>query len=112
MRRYFLLALLLISFSAHALQSVRVGSQVLVVGDSAARVKELLGNPSVRGKSSGADKSKARKGASKSSSKSKGKAKKGKAEAKGETWQYRRDGHTTSFTIVDGKIAHIEDIAR
>ncbi|RDS79090.1 DUF2845 domain-containing protein [Dyella monticola] len=112
MRRYLLVTLLITSFSAHALQSVRVGSQVLVVGDSAARVKELLGDPSVRGKSSGSNKNNARKGAPKSSGKRKGKGKQGKSEAKGETWQYRRDGHTTRFTIVDGKIAHIEDTAR
>ncbi|HUA80368.1 MAG TPA: hypothetical protein VL997_08355, partial [Dyella sp.] len=72
MRRWFFyLALLMAAFSAHALESLRVGSQVLSVGDSAARVKALLGNPSA--KVSGSSQSGARKGASKSSGKGKGK---------------------------------------
>lgn len=108
MRRYLFLTLLITTFSAHALQSVRVGSQVLVVGDRAARVKELLGEPAVRAKGSSSGKSSARKGTSKSS----GKNSKASAKDKGEKWQYLRDGHTTTFTIVAGKIAHIEDVAR
>lgn len=110
MRRLFYVALLMAAFSAHALESLRVGSQVLSVGDSAARVKALLGNPSVHAKSSSSSKSSARKGTSKSSSK--GKGKKAGAQGKGVQWQYRRDGHTTTFTIVDGKVSHIEDVAR
>jgi hypothetical protein len=100
--------LLIATFSAHALESLRVGSQVLVVGDSAARVKDLLGNPSVHAKSANSDKG----GLRKTTSKSSGKGKKAKAQGKGEQWQYRRDGHATTFTIVGGKVAHIEDIAR
>jgi hypothetical protein len=34
------------------------------------------------------------------------------AKDKGEKWQYRRDGHTTTITMVEGKVAHIEDVAR
>jgi hypothetical protein len=108
MRRYVLFMVLLVcSVSAHALESLRVGSQVLSVGDSAARVKELMGNPAVRTKG-GSDKR-----PSKNASKVKvGKSKRAAAKEKGEKWQYRRDGHTTIFTITDGKIAHIEDMAR
>lgn len=108
MRRYFFLALLITSFSAHALQSLRVGNQVLVVGDSAARVKELLGEPAVRAKGSSSSKSAARK----ANPKTPGSSKNAGTKDKGEKWQYRRDGHTTTFTIVGGKIAHIEDAAR
>jgi hypothetical protein len=108
MRRYVLLALLITSFSAHALQSLRVGSQVLVVGDSAARVKALLGEPSVRAKPSNS--SKRTKSTSKAKSSSRGRT--AGAKDKGEKWQYQRDGRFTTFTIVDGKIAHIEDVAR
>lgn len=100
MRRYLLLALLVASFSAHALQSIRVGSQVLVVGDSAARVKALLGEPSVRAKASSSSTGKKNKGRSAS------------AKHKGEQWQYEREGRITIFTVVGGKIAHIEDVAR
>ncbi|WP_233840925.1 DUF2845 domain-containing protein [Dyella sp. 2HG41-7] len=112
MRRLLCFALLVMTFSAHALESLRVGSQVLSVGDSAERVKELLGKPSGHAKSSGSSKSGARKGASKSSGKGKSKLKVASAENKGTQWQYRRDGHTTTITIVDGKVAHIEDVAR
>ena len=108
MRRYLFLALLIISFGAHALQSLRVGSQVLVVGDSAARVKALLGEPSVRAKASSS--SKRTKSANRVKSSSKGKS--AGAKDKGEKWQYQRDGHFTTFTIVGGKIAHIDDVAR
>ena len=109
MRRYVLFMVLLVcSVSAHALESLRVGSQVLSVGDSAARVKELMGNPTVRSKG-GSDKSSRKSG---SKSLSVGKSKRAIAKEKGEKWQYRRDGHTTIFTIANGKIAHIEDVAR
>jgi hypothetical protein len=109
MRRYFLFAILLVcSASTHALESLRVGSQLLVVGDSAAKVKQLMGMPSVRTKGSGEKSS----GKTKGSSKSVGKSKRQEAKEKGEKWQYRRDGHTTIFTIANGKIAHIEDFAR
>jgi hypothetical protein len=102
LRRYFLLGLLTISCSVQALQSIRVGSQLLVVGDSAARVKELMGAPSVRAKG-GAAKPKHRKGVANYTR---------DAWKTGERWQYRHDGHTTTFFMVDGKIAHIEDAAR
>lgn len=105
MRRYLFLALLIISFSAHALQSLRVGSQVLVVGDSAARVRALLGEPSVRAKALGSSQ-RTKKNARVKSSKRTG------AKDQGEKWQYQRDGHFTTFTMVGGKIVHIEDTAR
>ncbi|GLQ92676.1 DUF2845 domain-containing protein [Dyella acidisoli] len=110
MRRYFFLTLLVVSFSAHALQSLRVGSQVLAVGDSGARVKALLGEPSVRAKASSSSKSKNDKAKAKSSSNSKGKS--ASAKDKGEKWQYQREGRITTFTMVGGKVAHIEDVAR
>lgn len=109
MRRYLFLAMLITSFGAHALQSIRVGSQVLVVGDSAARVKAALGEPSVRAKKSNSGKSQRAKAKSKSSS-SKGRS--ASAKDRGEQWQYEREGRVTTFTIVGGKIAHIEDVAR
>ncbi|GLQ95591.1 DUF2845 domain-containing protein [Dyella mobilis] len=113
MRRYLVVVVLLMCCaSAHALESLRVGNQLLVVGDSAARVKALMGNPSVRAKG-GSGKSSSGKRSSKSSGKGKkATAQKQDAKDKGEKWQYRRDGHTTIFTIVGGKIAHIEDLPR
>jgi hypothetical protein len=107
MHRYlFFVALLIGSVGAHALESLRVGSQLLVVGDSAAKVKELMGNPSVRTKGGSG------KRPNKGSSKLVVKNKRQEAKEKGEKWQYRSNGHTTIFTIANGKIAHIEDFSR
>jgi hypothetical protein len=107
MRRYFVIAFLFFALPAHALESLRVGNQVLTVGDSAARVRALLGKPTGHGKSSGSSKA-----ASKNSASRKGKQAKSASATKGETWQYWRDGHATTITIVDGKVSHIEDRAR
>jgi hypothetical protein len=104
MRRYLVIALLACTFSAHALESLRIGNQLLVVGDSAARVKAMLGNPSVHAKGGSAKKT-----SSKTSGQRKGKS--GKSD-KGERWQYQRDGHTVTITIVGGKVSHIDDVAR
>ena len=123
MRRLGFMALLCAaSFSAHALQSLRVGNQLLVVGDSGARVKALLGDPAAQSKISASKQSagskqdssrkKTAKGPGKSKKHSNGKGKDSKKNGKGETWIYHRDGHTTVFTIVGGKIAHIDDAAR
>lgn len=114
MRRYLVLVLLACTFSAHALESLRVGSQLLVVGDSAARVKALLGAPSVhakKGATSGKNSS-SHKASSKTSSHRKGKQAPSSKTEKGEKWQYLRDGHITTVTIVNGKVAHIDDVAR
>jgi hypothetical protein len=115
MRRYLVVLLLACALPVHALESLRVGSQVLSVGDSAARVRALLGNPSGHGKggTSGKTSSSARKSkSSKTKSSKSGKGSKTGAKDKGEKWQYWRDGHATTITIVDGKVAHIEDVAR
>ena len=48
MHRYLILALLLASVTAHAATSLRVGNKVLTLGDSAARVLELMGQPTIR----------------------------------------------------------------
>ncbi|MBE1159256.1 DUF2845 domain-containing protein [Dyella acidiphila] len=106
MHRYVLFAFLLTcSAGAHALESIRIGSQVLSVGDSAARVRELMGKPVVHSRGSAAKSArKARKPV--------GQSKRAAAKEQGEQWQYRREGHTTIFTIANGKLVHIEDMAR
>jgi hypothetical protein len=112
--RYFLIALLIFSGSAHALQSLRVGNHVLAVGDSATRVRQLLGEPAVQ-KDAARGKGKPRKAAPPSGKDKQAKSKdksKNKAKDKGERWQYQREGHLTTFTIVAGKIARIDDVAR
>lgn len=109
MRRYFAIALLGCAFNAHAMESLRVGSQLIVVGDSAAKVKEMLGSPTSRSKSSGSGKSGSKKG---SGHRKGGVQVQSNDKTKGEKWQYRRDGHTITFVMADGKVTHIDDVAR
>jgi hypothetical protein len=107
--RYFLaMVFLIVASSAHAMESIRVGNQLIVVGDSAAKVKELLGNPTSRSKSSGSSKKSAKKGASRKG----GVQVQSNDKTKGEKWQYRQHGHTTTFIVANGTVTHIDDVAR
>jgi hypothetical protein len=109
MGRYLLLlVLLLCSVGVHALESLRVGDRLLVVGDSAAKVKELMGNPSVRESGASGKSSRKTRNLPRPASKNKPPL----AKEKGEKWQYQRDGHITVFTMANGKIVHIEDWVR
>ncbi|MFC3651456.1 DUF2845 domain-containing protein [Dyella humi] len=91
MRRYVFFALLLVSVTAHAMASLRVGDKVLSIGDSAARVQELLGPPAVRNYLHKQDGSLANDQVSRA-----------------EQWQYVQDGKTVIITIVDGKATDFE----
>ena len=79
--------------------TLRVGSQVLVVGDSAARIVELLGKPAYRSHAKPASGShgRRRKGGHRSSS------------AGGEQWQYRQGRRIVTIVVADGKVASIRD---
>ncbi|WP_426269995.1 DUF2845 domain-containing protein [Dyella kyungheensis] len=91
---------LLMTCLAHAGSgTLRVGSQVLVVGDSAARVVELLGKPVYRSHAKPASGSHGwkRKGGHRSSS------------AGGEQWQYRQGRRIVTIVVADGKVASIRD---
>lgn len=85
--RYLLLAVLMGPWhAATAGDTLRVDSHVLVVGDTATRVIELLGKPVYRepiNNEYGA--------------------------WLGERWQYSRDGHVITFTVLGGKVANIDD---
>ncbi len=87
MRSLLLVPLLAFSLGAHAGETLRVGQQVLSVGDTATHVVALLGTPSY----------------------------KEPVENKfgahlGERWQYARDkGHVVVVTIIAGKVADIDD---
>ena len=91
MRRYVFTALLFASVSAYGMATLRVGDKVLSIGDSAARVQELLGPPSVRTYLHNQD------GSLPSDQVS-----------RGEQWQYAQDGKTLIVTIVDGKATDFE----
>lgn len=85
---------------AQASSTLRVGTQVLTAGDSRERVTELLGKPSSKTHS-------------KHSSSRRGGRRGGVRvidnRQSGEQWRYRRDGHVTVVTIVDGRVSDIED---
>ena len=91
MRRYMFVALLMMSFAAQAMSSLRVGDKVLSVGDSAARVQELLGPPVMRvylHRQSDALPD--------------------EQVSRGEQWQYALDGKTLIVTIIKGKATDFE----
>ena len=91
MRRTLLsVVLALATFAAHAGNTLRVGSQVLIVGESATRAIQLLGEPSfkepIESENGGYI---------------------------GERWQFQRqDGRVTTITVVGGKVGSIEDHQR
>lgn len=105
MHRYLVAGLLLLAGAgaASASDSLRVGSRVLVVGDSAATVADLLGKPS----------HKSRHGSSRSGSR-RGKRVRvvSRDTERGEQWQYRRDGRVVVVTLVDGRVSDIDERSR
>ncbi|BFI94845.1 MAG: hypothetical protein RSP_03550 [Rhodanobacter sp.] len=107
MHRYLRASLLAAALSACAgmavaTDSLRVGSRVLVVGDSAATVLDLLGKPSHkshRGARSGGRRGRHVRAASGGT-------------ASSETWQYRRDGRVIVITLADGRVSDIDERSR
>lgn len=91
MRRYlWWMALLVCGLSAQAADTLRVGHQVLTVGDSAVHAMELLGTPDFKEPMED-----------------------GYGAYRGERWQYRADqNRITTVTIVNGKVSAIEDRSR
>lgn len=91
MKRYLLLGLLCTSLAAHAATSLRVNDKVLTIGDTAARVVELLGQPTARSYIPQP------KGISPDD-----------PLGYGEQWQYVMDGKTEIITIVYGKVTDFQ----
>ncbi|MDE2155681.1 MAG: DUF2845 domain-containing protein [Xanthomonadaceae bacterium] len=108
MRRQFLiLGLFGLVTTVQASSTLRVGSQVLTAGDSAVRVTELLGKPSYKSHRSGSRGSRSRR--------SGGRGRRTRVvtdSTQGERWQYRRGDRVIAVTIVDGKVADIDDRRR
>ena len=89
MRVLFIAVLCLLAGSAFASDTLRVGSQLLVSGDSAAHVRELLGRPSHVTHHRGSHR------------------RRGVASPASERWVYHRDGSEITVTLVDGAVAQI-----
>ncbi|MGY3039824.1 hypothetical protein ACVWWQ_001447 [Rhodanobacter sp. TND4EL1] len=87
MRTLILSLLLVFSATAQAGQTLRIGQQVLTVGDTATRAMALLGTPGYR------------------------EPLENKFGARvGEQWQYAREGgHVIVLTIINGKVGDIDD---
>jgi hypothetical protein len=87
MRRLLLVPLVALSLNAFASDTLRVGNQVLTVGDTAVHTIDLLGTPAYKEPLENAF-----------------------GAYQGERWQYSRDmGHVVVVTIIGGKVAAIED---
>jgi hypothetical protein len=93
MRRYLVLLLWLACATAHAATSLRVGSKVLTLGDSAARVQQLMGEPTVRVfkllQVNGLPDNQL---------------------TSAEEWQYAQDGKTEVITIVGGRVVKFDTL--
>jgi hypothetical protein len=92
MRMLLIGGLWLLTFSAIANETLRVGNHLLVAGDSAAQVRELLGPP---GHVTHARAARHRRGVM-------------VATPAGERWTYRRDGSEITVTFVDGVVSEID----
>ena len=99
MRMCLIVALFVLSAAAQASSTLRVGNQVLTAGDSQERVTDLLGKPSSKSHRRRARTRGSRRGGVSVIDNNQG----------GEQWRYRRDGHVTVVTIVDGRVSEIED---
>ena len=92
MRRILIASLWLLACTASASDTLRVGSRLLVAGDSAAQVRELLGRPDR---------------VTHHRSRRHGRGVVVLAPAS-ESWVYRRDDSEITVTLVDGEVAEIE----
>lgn len=99
MCKYLIVALFVFSATAHASSTLRVGSHVLTAGDSQERVTELLGKPLSTSHRRRSHRAARRRGGVQVIDNNQG----------GEQWRYRRNGHVTVVTIVDGRVTEIED---
>ena len=90
MRRLVLMSVLaLASVAAHAASTLRIGSQVLTVGESASRAIQLLGEPSFK------EPIETRHGG-----------------YVGQRWQYQRENsQVTTRTVIGGKVTKIEELS-
>lgn len=93
MFRHLILILLLASGTVHAETSLRINNKVLTVGDSAVRVLQLMGEPTIRAfpnpQTGGLPNNQL---------------------ASGEHWQYTQNGKTIIVTIVGGRVANFETL--
>jgi hypothetical protein len=106
MRICLIIALFVFSAAAQASSSLRVGNELLSIGDSAVCVTELLGKPSYKSHGHSSRSSRSR---SSRSRRSRATANTTTKAAGGEKWQYRRGDRVTIVTMVDGKVSDIED---
>lgn len=88
-----LFTLMLASTTLYAATTLRVGNKVLSVGDSAVRVQQLMGKPTVRA----------------FVTQQTGRMPSNQLTA-GEQWQYAQDGKTIVITLIGGRVSRIETL--
>lgn len=93
MRAVVLLACLLLPGLAAAADTVRIGTHIVEIGDSAALLRDVAGEPQAR-RSARVD------------------AARGQRRGGGERWTYREHGRTLDFVIRDGVIVAIDQDRR
>lgn len=108
MRIRLIVIMFVFSAAVQASSTLRVGSQVLTAGDSRERVTELLGKPSSKSHKRSTRSTRSTRSRS-SRSGGRGGVRVLSNDKSGEQWRYRRDGHVTVVTIVDGRVSDIED---
>jgi hypothetical protein len=93
MYRYLTLTLVFVLTStlAYAETSLRVGSKVLTIGDTAVRVQQLMGEPTMRAFLPAVVS-----------------ALPNNQLSAGEQWQYAQEGKTIIITVVGGRVTNIE----
>ncbi|GAB2560657.1 DUF2845 domain-containing protein [Dyella jejuensis] len=92
-RHLLFITLLLASITAHAATSLRVGSKVLTIGDSAVHVLQLMGEPTIR-----------------TFKQQQANGLPDNQLALAEQWQYAQDGKTIVITIVGGRATNFETL--
>lgn len=97
---FLVFSIAMLSNTVQASSTLRVGNQVLTAGDSRERVTALLGKPA--SKTHGKHRAKSRVSRH-------GGVRVSDNRESGEQWRYRRDGHVTVVTIVDGRVSDIQD---
>lgn len=92
MARILMLAFLFVCTTCFAETSLRVGSKVLTIGDSAAKVLQLMGDPTLRTlyqANGGMPNNQL---------------------MNGEQWQYTQDGKTIVITVLGGRVSKFETL--
>ena len=109
MPRYLLLILLLASATVRAGTSLRVDNKLLTIGDSAAKVQQLMGEPTMRVMGVPTTRVMSQP-AMRAFMRWQSDGLPNDLLSFGEQWQYAQDGKTIVITIIGGRVANFETL--